>query len=318
MADHVGRPRLAHLGRGAARRLPEVLAAGGAGPGGAVPVVLAGRSYSDAQHSRLCRLAGRPLARTAVPPDLDTAGVERLRADLAGVEVLVGVGGGAVMDAAKAVARPGERPYLVLLPMTLSGSEHTAITSWWHQGHKHIRPVGWADAVLADPDLLVDDDAVLGTGALHCVAHALATAAATTATRPVRWAAALAARDLVRGLTGGDRAVLVRGAWVASVAFVSTGPVIGFHHWLVHGHAGPGEHARLSSYLLCRGLLETDVYAPALRRFAEVDAALPDAVRALAAAWLPRIGSLPPRPSHADTAPAAFRDAAVRLAGALP
>lgn len=314
----VGTRRIAHLGVGAVERLAEVLDQ--APPGRTV--VLGSPSYSADQHSRICRAAGRNLPSAVVPRGLDAVGVARLKAELSGFGVLIGVGGGAVMDAAKVVSRPGVR-YLVLIPKTLSGSEHSANTSWWQDGTKHISCVGYADAVIADPLMLVADAEVIATGALSCLAHALAAVAEPALPTPLKYAAAAGAHDLVTGLgahEGGSGTArdLLRGSWNASVSFISSGPMIGFHHWTVHALARPGEHARLSSYLLCQGLLQSDIYRPGLRFLANFRAGLPTALTRIAQVWANRLGMEPPVPQLFEDIPAHFRDEAQTLIGLLP
>ena len=110
------------------------------------------------------------------PPALDASARGALLHELQVLQphVVAAAGGGKTMDLAKALTRPGP-PALVLMPTTLSGSEHTGNTSWWADGRKVVTRVGIADAVVADPNLLVQQLDVLGPGALHAIAHVLAT-----------------------------------------------------------------------------------------------------------------------------------------------
>lgn len=225
-------------------------------------------SESDESRLRACILADvvaviRPRAVTA-----DAVSATRAAVEDAAPAIVVAAGGGTIMDVAKAVARPGP-PRLALVPTTLSGSEHTANTSWWEGGRKVVIRAGVADAVIADPNLLVRRVDVVAPGAYHAVAHALATLAAERGPASARAIARRALVDLVAALSSGyassdDAIRFVRGAWNAAVGFALTGPMIGAHHALVHRLAGPGEHAAVSTRLLCASLLHTQVHASAL------------------------------------------------------
>ncbi|MPZ28262.1 MAG: iron-containing alcohol dehydrogenase [Micromonosporaceae bacterium] len=304
--------RRAELGPGAVGRLADVLRAW---PAGAV-VLVSSRHLDGAQRAVLEQAAGRAFAaQLHTPAELDAPALARLAEQLAQVRpaAVVACGGGTVMDAAKVLTRPG-RTGLVLVPKTLSGAEHTANTSWWEEGRKRVATVGMADAVLADPALLLADWEVLGPGALHAVAHALATARQPAAGGCTVAIARAALADLVPALatddlSGPGRLRLLRGAWLAAVGFALTGPRIGAHHLLVHRYARPGQHARFSARLVCGGLLHTDVHAPAVAVLAGRLPWLPERLAGVAGRWLPRVADAAPRTdAGAGPSPAAADD----------
>lgn len=307
------RARRAELGPGAVTRLAEVVRALPSGP-----VALVGsRSLDDAQRAMLAWWAESEFtAHLRTPPELDAPSLAALSKELEAVQpaVVVGCGGGTVMDAAKALTRPGTTG-LVLLPKTLSGSEHTANTARWEDGRKRVSTVGMADAVVADPALLVADPDILAPGALHAVAHALATLRdCRTGAFPATIARA-ALTDLVSALAAEDvsergRTRFLRGAWMAAVGFALTGPRIGVHHLLVHTCADRGDHARFSARLLCSALLRTRFYDDVLAAAGRSLPGLEDRLADVAARWLPKVSAAAPRSQSDDHLPAVFaRDA---------
>lgn len=203
-----------------------------------------------------------------VPDRLDASAAEMLRDQVAGAGVIVGVGGGRIMDATKAVARPGAA-HLVLIPTTLSGSEHSPNTSWWDGDRKTVLRVGAADAVIFDTDLLVREDRVLEAGAFHAIAHALAVLTNDRSATHLMTMAATGAADLFAGCRGRTmddyaRFRLARGSWFASVALMATGPTVSMHHRLVYAVAKPGHHAQVSAVLLGAAIAYTEVFSGAL------------------------------------------------------
>ena len=262
-------------------------------------ILVVSPSAPDAQVELLSGAAARPFAAVLRPlGSVDRTEVNRLRRELARLQpdAVVALGGGTIMDVAKALARP--QPRLVLVPTTLSGSEQTANTSWWDQGQKVVKKVGMADVVIADPELVVPRLEVLGPGALHSLSHSLATLiqAEPGAGSSARAIVTVAAIDLIAALRREEtdvptRALFQRGAWNAAVGFRLTGPRIGPHHFLVHRLSIPGEqHARVSSGLLCAALLQTGVYVRALEELERAAPGLAAQVMSLAERWAPLVG----------------------------
>jgi len=227
------------------------------------------------------RLAGRRARRVTVvcSPRLD---VERLRLGAAASvvhaskdftpeqlqvepaesddEIVIGIGGGSAIDAAKIVScSDGVRP-LILVPLTLSGAEHSAIAAWMEGGLKRVMKARPADAVISDPQALITDPVLLRAGAMHGLAHGLAVLGDTAADVMVRDTAASGIRSLVtgierlHGMSGTSRMLLARGLWLTSVALMATGPRLNEHHVFVHQYARAGEHVALSATALRAGL----------------------------------------------------------------
>jgi alcohol dehydrogenase class IV len=162
--------------------------------------------------------------------------VEDLAADLrddVGGDRLVALGGGRVIDVAKALAAAGDGTRAMAVPTTLSGAEMTRI-------HRHVRgvpddtPRVRCAVVVTDPALAASQpEDELAASALNALGHA-AEAPCTTLANPVSTLAAHdAARRLVsafRGRDAPDRDELALGALLAGYAFDSTG--YGLHHVL--------------------------------------------------------------------------------------
>ena len=244
----------------------------------------------------LVRAAG-PLTDTAVSSLLDE--LERIRPDL-----LVGVGGGTVLDVAKATARRLECR-LVLVPTTLSGAEHTSNAAIWVGGRKTVNRVEPAHAVVADPDLLVRQFDLLGPTALHAVAHTLTIRRDRTLGAPSLAALALAALDDVllaledETLDDGTPLRFMRGAWNAAVAIGLTGPKFGPHHLLAHRLVRPDQaHARVSATVLCATLLASDLYDDVVEQLPIDDAA--SRLRRVAERWLERLDLQELEPAEVD------------------
>ena len=158
------------------------------------------------------------------PGRVDDVSAELL--DAAGERPLVAVGGGRVVDTAKAIAGArGQR--CAAIPTTLSGAELT---------RSHRRPRGVEGArlvrpalVIAEPRLMTSQPpTMLAASAMNALAHALE-ALYTPLANPVCDLAALeAARLLASGLDGADRDRLALGALLAGYACGATG--IAVHH----------------------------------------------------------------------------------------
>lgn len=146
--------------------------------------------------------------------------------DVAGGVPLVALGGGRVVDTAKAIAgATGQQ--VATLATTLSGAELT---------RSHRRPVGRDDApiirpslVIADPELMTGQpETMLAASAMNAMAHAME-ALYTPYRNPVCDLAALrAATLLARGVEEGARVDLALGAVLAGYACGATR--IAFHH----------------------------------------------------------------------------------------
>lgn len=287
--------RRAEFGFGSCARLARIV--GELPPG---PIVLLGsRSLDKSQRENLEQVGGVHFdLHLTTHPGEEGRDRSQLRAELARVKasVVVACGGGAVMDAAKAVSRPGP-PALVLVPVTLSGSEHTANTAYWEAGEKRVAVVGYADAVIADPDMIVRVRRILDPGALHAIAHALATLSISTSGWLNRSMAKAALTDLISALEAEEssphvRLRYLRGAWMAAIGFAVTGPKIGKHHRLVHRYARPREHALFSARLLCSALLNSDWYSVPLKELAQSSSRLDVSLRRIAERWLPTVASV--------------------------
>jgi len=175
-------------------------------------------------------------------PALAAAALERA----AGHERVVALGGGRVIDVAKAVAAAlGRGARAMAVPTTLSGAEMT-------RGHRHAEGVAEATprvrcaVVVCDPALAASQPLPeLAASALNALGHAVE-GPCTIARHPV---ATLAAHDAARRLVGAfagaepDRDELALGALLAGYTIDSTG--FGLHHVMAqtlvrNGIAGHG------------------------------------------------------------------------------
>ena len=166
------------------------------------------------------------------------AGVAAARA--AGVDTVVGVGGGSAMDLAKAIAvlapqpRPPRtclegsgplvagRPRLVLLPTTCgSGSELTSFATIYigHRKYSLDTPLALADVALIDPLLSIDaPPPVAAAAAADAVCQAIESAWAVGATDRSRGYAMAALDSLLYGLALAHHDTMARGAALAGAA----------------------------------------------------------------------------------------------------
>jgi alcohol dehydrogenase class IV len=286
------RAREARLGTGALDALADLL------DGAERPAAIVSPSLDGPARALVHEAAGCELPMFERPPgqlsDVSVAALAN-RLEAHGVDTVLGVGGGTVLDAAKASGlRSGRR--VILLPTTLSGAEQTGNAAIWVGSEKTVNRVGLAHAVVADPRLLAGDLDALAPTALHAVAHTLTMLSDDELAAPTLAAMASSAlSDLLPALEDEDlsergRVRLLRGAWNAALSIGLTGPKFGPHHALVHRLVRADRpHARLSAALLCATLARTSVYDAALARVDPERGAVAERLRAVAARWLPQL-----------------------------
>jgi alcohol dehydrogenase class IV len=158
-----------------------------------------------------------------------------LRAEVRG-ERLVAVGGGRVIDTAKALAAADPPRHVVAIPTTLSGAEMTPI-------HRHAEGVA-TDAPRVRPRLVINDPglsatqpvAELAASAANALGHALEGPLTPLGNPVASMAAAAAVQELEAGLAGvgngadPDRPALALGSLLAGYVIGSTH--YGLHHVL--------------------------------------------------------------------------------------
>lgn len=283
----LGKPRVAVQGRGVLEQLRGIVDCRDSSS----IRLLTSPSFDPRQHWVFEEAMQGLVSPVVVPRILTAEALSHLRREVGSAEVVVAIGGGNVMDAGKAVTKPdGAR--LVLVPTTLSGSEHSGNTSWWAADRKIVRRVGLAEAVVADPGVLVPRREVLAPGAMHVLAHGLAIARQPNAPSWQVRMAAMGVRDLLRGLAilqcdvESSFHLLGRGAWNAAVAYILSGPLIGPHHWLVHKFAPPSAHALFSANLTARALLETSFHSEAVLALGAWCPDIPAELLQTARSWL--------------------------------
>lgn len=146
-------------------------------------------------------------------------------------ELLAALGGGRVIDTAKALAAADPPRRVAAIPTTLSGAEMTAVhrhAAGVAANTPHVRPA----IVLCDPGLAASQPvAELAASALNALGHA-AEAPLTPLANPVGTLAALRAARLTVGALAApadpDRDALALGALLAGYAIDSAG--YGLHH----------------------------------------------------------------------------------------
>lgn len=176
-------------------------------------------------------LAAGAAAVVHVPSGLVEDAAGALRGSVPG-DRWVALGGGRVIDVAKALAAADPPRRLVAVPTTLSAAEMT-------RGHRHapgvdpgaprVRP----QVVINDPGLSASaPEAALAAGTANALGHALAVTCAVPADTAVAARAAEALALLARGWAGAvpDRPALARGAMLAGWALDGSG--LGLHHAL--------------------------------------------------------------------------------------
>jgi alcohol dehydrogenase class IV len=209
--------RTIHFGDGAAGRTPPLLDEHG----------FAGFTLMTTARAR--GMAPAVVAAADAVVEVPPGKVDELSAALlgaAGGRPLVALGGGRVIDTAKAIAGATDKP-VATLATTLSGAELT---------RSHRRPVGVEKTrivrpslVVADPELMASaPEAARAASAMNALAHALE-ALYTPYANPVCELAALRGAELLaRGVEEGDRDGLALGALLAGYACGATGVAV--HH----------------------------------------------------------------------------------------
>ncbi|MDX6667695.1 MAG: maleylacetate reductase [Solirubrobacteraceae bacterium] len=209
--------RVVQFGRGALADAPELL-----GEGYTLLTTERARGAAPA-------LVERAASVHQVPPGRVDEIAAALRGDVEG-DLLVALGGGRVIDTAKALAAADPPRSVAAVPTTLSAAEMT----WLHRHAagvpaetSHVRP----QIVLNDPELSASAPApALAASALNALSHT-AEATMTTTANAIATAVALAgARLLVTGFEGDDpdRDSLALGALLAGFAADAAG--YGLHH----------------------------------------------------------------------------------------
>jgi alcohol dehydrogenase class IV len=211
--------RLIVFGRGALAQADEVL----------------GTGYTLLTTERAATQAPAVAAGAGTVHDVGPGRVDELAGELrSGVqgELLVALGGGRVIDVAKALAAADPPRRVAAIPTTLSGAEMTAI-------HRHAAGVD-AGTPRVRPAVVLDDQALsasqavpeLAASALNALGHAVE-GPLTPLSNPVARLAALEAARLIAAGFGPpepDRDALALGALLAGYVIGSTG--YGLHHVL--------------------------------------------------------------------------------------
>jgi alcohol dehydrogenase class IV len=209
--------RLIRFGRGALAEAPDLLGSG---------YVLLSTERALAQAPALAEGAASVLQVPSGPVDQAAASLR----DQARGELLVGLGGGRVIDTAKALAAADPPRRAAAIPTTLSAAEMTPLhrhAAGVAEGTPRVRPA----IVLNDPVLSGSQpQAQMAASAANSLAHA-AEAPLTSLANPVATLAALeGARLLVSGFAreSPDRESLALGALLAGYA--SGAAAYGLHH----------------------------------------------------------------------------------------
>jgi alcohol dehydrogenase class IV len=228
------------------------------GPGVVAEAVetLGGEGYALLTTERAAAMAPAVVQGAAAVHTVGAGRVDELAGDLLGAvarERIVALGGGRVIDTAKALAAAsGGSQVAMAVPTTLSGAEMTRI-------HRRARG-GDQRAPTVRPRVVVNDPALsasqpmpeLAASTLNALSHA-AEGPCTPLTNPVATLAALdGARLLARSLRAEpDRAGLALGALLAGYVIDSTG--YGLHHVLSQTlvRLAGATHGGANAVLLC-------------------------------------------------------------------
>jgi alcohol dehydrogenase class IV len=211
--------------------------------------------------------------------------------DRVGGELVVALGGGRVIDTAKALGA-ALNIRVAAIPTTLSAAEMT----WLHRqargadpstGHAH------AELVINDPELSASQPpAELAGSAGNSLGHAVDGVCTTMATPVPVYAAQAAARVLARALPAGgepDRSALALGALLSGWAINSTW--YGLHHVLSQTmvRGGQIEHGQANSGLLPHTTAALRRRAP--QALQQLDAAIGEPAEAVAARFAQLAGT---------------------------
>jgi alcohol dehydrogenase class IV len=196
---------------------------------------LIGEGYTLLTTARAAQAAPAVADRSAALIEVPAGAVDELAAQLlTGIDTmrLVALGGGRVIDTAKAIAAAKHLPGPVAIPTSLSGAEMTGV-------HRHARgvpdhtPRSRASVVVNDPALSASQPVEqLAASSANALGHAI-TALVSTRSTPI---ARAVAHDAITRLTGAwsraepDRAELALGSLLAGWAVDRSG--LGPHHAL--------------------------------------------------------------------------------------
>jgi maleylacetate reductase len=188
--------------------------------------------------------------RAHVPADVARAARDAAREVEA--DWLLCVGGGSTTGAAKAVALESGLP-IAAVPTTYAGSEMTPIYGITDAGRKvtGTSPAVVPRLVVYDPDLVATLPAELAAAsAMNALAHAIEALYGPGSNPVTSLVAEGAIRALSRGLSDGDHATTLYGAYLAASALAIAGT--GLHHKVCHvlGGAYDLPHAELHAIVL--------------------------------------------------------------------
>lgn len=215
--------------------------------------------------------------------------------DQVGNPPLVALGGGRVIDTAKALAAVGGND-VVAIPTTMSGAEMTAIHRLPAGAEERASGLVRPDLVLADPELMTSaPEAELRASSMNALAHA-ADSLYTPFANPVSRSIALRGTNLIATALDGDPSVrdrrrLALGSLLSGYAIDSA--LFGLHHVVCQTLVGVcgTPHAGSNAAVLPHAVALLTPRAP--ERFAELAAALGAAVE-MAPARLAELGGNPP------------------------
>jgi maleylacetate reductase len=226
-------------------------------------------------------VVGRAGAMVHVPGGPVDAVAADLRADVTG-DRLVALGGGRVIDVAKALAAADGPREVAAIPTSLSGAEMTGV-------HRHARGVDDStpkvrpSVVINDPDLSASQPVgELAASSANALGHAITALVSERSTAVARAVAAEAVTTLASGWSSEepDRSKVALGALLAGWAVDHSG--LGPHHALAQTAVRMAslEHAHVNAALL--PLTVAAMRARGRAAFARLDRALTRPVEALA------------------------------------